>query len=98
MSKSLPKNLPRAEILAAAKRYQAFHNSRAHDVTVEKLPEAAFLLGRLQAVTYSVIENGKEVIYHHEFDAPPGLAISYDGAQAFILAGGWTFTKRGFEG
>lgn len=90
--------LPKAEILAAARRFAAFHNRKAHSVTAEKLASVGFLLGNLQAVTYSVIENGKEVIYHHEFDAPPGLAISYDGAQAFILAGGWTFTKRGFEG
>lgn len=89
---------PKAEILAAARRFAAFHNRSAANVTVEKLAEAGFLLGNLQAVTYSVIENGKEVVYHHEFEAPPGLAISHDGAQAFILAGGWTFTKRGFEG
>lgn len=94
----MKKPIPKAEILAAARRFAAFHNRKAANVTVEKMAEAGFLLGNLQAVTYSVIENGKEVVYHHEFEEPPGLAISHDGSQAFILAGGWTFTKRGFEG
>ena len=94
----MKRHLPRAEILSAARRFAAFHNANPESVEIEQIPTTAFLLGNLQAVTYSVIENGKEVTYHHEFDAPPALAISHDGKTAFILSGEWTFTKRGFEG
>lgn len=94
----LRKDLPRAEILAAARRFAAFHNEKPESVEIEHIPTTAFLLGNMVAVTYEVIENGRKVTYHHEFDAPPALAISHDGKTAFILSGEWTFTKRGFEG
>jgi len=94
----MKKPLPRAEIMEAARRFAAFHNDDAESVTVERISTVAFLLGNLQAITYSVIENGKEVVYHHEFEAPPALAISHAGDQAIILSGEWSFTKRGFEG
>lgn len=90
--------LPRAEILAAARRFAAFHNADPETVESAEIPTTAFLLGNMVAVTYEVVENGRKVIYHHEFDTPPALAISHDGANAFILSGEWKFTKRGFEG
>ena len=91
--------LPRAEILAAAKRFAAFHNTRAKSIDFQQeISPVAFLLGNCQAISYSVVENGREVVYHHEFDTPPGLAITHDGANSIILAGDWSFTKRGFEG
>jgi len=90
--------LPKGEILAAARRFAAFHNAKPESVEITSIPTTAFLLGNLVAVTYEVIENGRKVTYHHEFDAPPALAISHDGVNAFILSGEWKFTKRGFEG
>lgn len=86
------------QIQEAARRFAAFHGEKPENATPEKISSTAFLLGNCLAISYEVIENGKSVVYHHEFEAPPGLAISHDGASAFILAGGWTFTKRGFEG
>lgn len=94
----MKKTLPRAEILAAARRFKEFHNIEAENVTVENLPTVAFALGNVLAITYEVIENGRKVAYHHEFERPPGLAITYDGRNSIILAGEWSFTKRGFEG
>lgn len=94
----MKKTLPRAEILEAARRFQGFHNTAPESVTVESLPTVAFSLGNVLAVTYEVIENGRKVAYHHEFERPPGLAVTNDGRNAIILAGEWSFTKRGFEG
>jgi len=86
------------DIVEAAERYSDFHGEDAFEVTRHEMPPAAFLLGRLDAATYTVIEDGKEVTYHHDFETPPGLAISNDGKISIILAGEWSFTKRGFEG
>lgn len=94
----MTKPLPKADILAAARRFAAFHNQEPANIEATRLPNVAFLLGNVLSIAYEVIENGRETVYQHEFDTPPALAISHDGKTAFILGGEWTFTKRGFEG
>jgi len=86
------------QILQAARRFSAFHNNDPENVSVEKISAVGFLLGNIEEITYSVIEDGAIVHYHHVYDTPPALAISHDGKNAFILGGEWTFTNRGFEG
>ena len=89
---------PKKHILQAAQRFSGFHNQDPESVTVEDFSSTAFLLGNLEGITYSVIEKGEIVHYHHEFDEPPALAITHDGGNAIILSGEWSFTNRGFEG
>ena len=87
------------EIKEAAQRFAGYHEYDPVEVSNYELPRAAFVLGRLVGATYEIIDkNGKPVLYHHDFDSPPGLAISNDGKTAIILAGEWSFTNRGFEG
>lgn len=86
------------DIEEAAARFAEFHGEDAETVDEIDMPDAAFVLGEIESVTYLLIEGNREVRYIHDFETPPGLAISSDGKTAFILAGGWIFTKRGFEG
>ena len=87
------------EIERASRRYADFHGYEATRVDKVEIPAVAFELGRVVGISYEVIdEKGETVLYHHDFDTPPGLAISSDGAIAIILAGEWSFTKRGFVG
>ena len=98
MKRPLLRGAVKAEILAAARRFSGFHNQEPETVSVEKISTTAFLLGNVVSIAYEVVENGKTVVYNHDFDSPPGLAITHDGRQAIILTGEWSFTKRGFEG
>ena len=86
------------KIIEAAERYEEYFGEEAEFVTSEEFPNVAFELGRVDGITYTVIENGKEVTYHHDFNDRPPLAVSHDGRNLFVLGGEWKFTDRGIVG
>lgn len=72
---------------------------------------AVMIVGNVDAIIYSTTRDGVREQYIHEFgrkasdlklgrteSSRPVLAISHDGEQAYILAGGYRFTERGFIG
>lgn len=82
----------------AIRKYREFHGRSPKTAVRVALPSSAFRVGKILGVTYEIIEDGKNTVYHHDFDTPPPLAVSADGRTALILRGEWAFTKRGFEG
>lgn len=87
--------------LAAAKRlFKRFHECDPKAGEIVKLSPIAgqhlAVVGILKGVIYQAVGDGKD--YIHKFPAKnrPVLAVSSDGSQAFILAGGYRFTARGF--
>lgn len=89
---------PDRAILEAAARYQGFSGEEAAYLDELELSGVAFKVGEVLGISYAVVENGRRVIYHHDYERPPCLAITHDGRNALILAGGWRFTDRGFVG
>lgn len=55
------------------------------------------IVGNVHSISYSATRDSECETYIHEFPDRPVLAISFDGTQAFILAGGFKFTDKGFE-
>lgn len=55
-----------------------------------------FVPGVCESIIYTANRDGKRERYIHDFKNRPVLAISSDGKQAYILAGGYRFTERGF--
>ena len=90
--------MSRQEIEEAAERFEEYHGESAEFLTVEEFPDTAFLVGEVDGITYTVIENGDEVTYHHDFDDRPTLAVSHDGRNLYILRGEYRFTERGIVG
>ena len=86
------------KIREAASRFEEYHDEDAEFVTVEEFPDVGFLVGEVDGITYTVIEDGKEVTYHHDFDDRPTLAVSHDGRNLYILRGEYRFTDRGIVG
>lgn len=54
------------------------------------------VVGELKGVIYKAAGDGKDYIHRFKAKDRPVLAVSHDGLQAFILAGGYRFTYRGF--
>lgn len=89
----------KSEILRAARAFADFHGEDPETVEIKgKIPETYFRVGKIRAITYEVIEDGKEVVYHHDFDKPAALLVSFDGKAALTVGGQWRFTNKGFEG
>lgn len=80
--------------------FKRFHNREPHEGEIVKLAPIAgqplAVVGELQGVIYKAVGDGKR--YRHLFKAKsrPVIAVTPDGSQAFILAGGYRFTSRGF--
>lgn len=59
----------------------------------------ALELGPLLGLSYGADVNGKADKFYHEFEPQkPRVFVSWDGKQAFIVGGSYTFTDRGFLG
>lgn len=90
------------DLIARAKRaYRAFTGMEPTrgKIGVLSFTEAdavVFVPGVCESVVYTTIRDGKRERYIHDFKNRPVLAISSDGKQAYILAGGYKFTERGF--
>lgn len=82
----------------AEKLYRAYHGEDPTSLEMLEIPETAMVLGVIDDITYTVIDDGEEVTYHHEFEDRPTLAVSSDGRNIFILRGEWKFTERGIIG
>jgi len=93
-----------AEARAAAKLSHAFtgrkpHNSEYKSVPMPRLPKAMAAIGKIEAIEYIALRDGKEYIFRHQFKASsrPHLAVSPDGKIATMIGGSWIFTEDGFE-
>lgn len=86
------------KIQEAAERFEDYHDEEAEFLTTEEFPDVAFAVGEVDGITYTVIEDGKEVTYHHDFEDRPTLAVSHDGRNLYILRGEYEFTERGIVG
>ncbi len=99
-------------VLARAKRlFRSFtgRGAKRGDIGVLTINDTlVMVIGKCDGILYTTVRDGKEESYIHEFGRRDGqkganprrpvLAISSDGKQAFILAGGYKFTERGFVG
>ena len=78
--------------------FRRFHKRAPRDneiMRIDARPQIALTVGELTGVIYKSSGDGKS--YSHRFKrARPVLAISHDGSQAYILAGEYRFTERGF--
>jgi hypothetical protein len=83
--------------VALFKRFQG-RNPKATEIL--QLPAIASqplaVVGTLKGVIYQASGDGKDYIHRFKASDRPVLAVSHDGLQAFILAGGYRFTYRGF--
>lgn len=85
----------------AERLFKSFHGRAPRDnelVTVNAKPVAALVVGELDGVIYRVPGEPKGHIHRFNKSNRPVLLVSYDGSQAYILAGGYRFTDRGFIG
>lgn len=85
----------------AAHLFRAFHNRKPRDTEIVDIRTAStvgLVVGELDGVIYRT--EGEERGHIHRFNKRnrPVLIVSYDGSQAYILAGGYRFTDRGFIG
>lgn len=85
----------------AAKALKLFRNFHEREPDADEIvkrgacsSEIMLRVGELVGVIYKA--RGEE--YIHEFKATdrPGLYVSFDGQQAYIVAGQYVFTERGF--
>lgn len=90
------------------KAERLFHAFQGRDprrdeiVEIKAKPTVALVVGELDGLIYRAVDDdtGKMKGHIHRFNKQnrPVLLVSFDGSQAYILAGGYRFTKRGFEG
>jgi len=88
-------------IAAAHKLFRAFHQrppKRGEVVEIASDRTIVLEVGELDGLLYKV--SGDNVAHIHRFSRNnrPVLFVSSDGLQAYILAGGYRFTDRGFIG
>lgn len=85
----------------AYKLFRTFHGRGAHKGEIREIDGfkmVALEVGELIRLDYQA--KGESVHRFHIFKKSdrPVLFVSSDGSQAFILAGGYRFTGKGFEG
>lgn len=86
---------------AAVKRFEAFHNrapKASEIVEIGGTETVALEVGELDGIIYRVKGQKKGNIHRFNKSNRPVLFVSSDGSQAYILAGGYRFTDRGFVG
>ena len=83
----------------ARKLFIDFHGRWPTDKDIVKLKptegETALRVGKLSGVLY-VTDDGEEFIHEFAKSDRPALFVSSDGQQAYIVAGRYRFTARGF--
>ncbi len=92
--------IPRKKVAQAARRYKSFSGHDAESVGKVPFPEnpqAALAFGKLLALEYETVRDGRVERYRHAFasQSRPILAARFDGKQLYILGGEYTFTARG---
>lgn len=97
-----PRGSKRQRLADAVKRYEAFTGMTADSyapVQVE-FPDVAIEIGRVEAIAYSTIREGKVQRYLHKFrkSAQPVFAAGHDGKQLLLInidGRQFEFTERG---
>lgn len=66
-------------------------------LTLPKAPRSLIRIGKLRAVIYDTVRDGKPETYIHRFklQARPLFAASTDGRSLHIVGGRYDFTERG---
>lgn len=84
----------------ARQLFVAFHEREPDETEIVTValdkPTEAMIVGELEGVIYRASGDGKKYIHPFAKHARPVLAVSFDGKQAFMLAGAYRFTERGF--
>lgn len=72
-------------------------DKKADKIAKIKIPDAFAVVGRVHAILYETVEDGRIVFYQHDFAGKtrPNLFVGSDGKSA-LVRGGFTFTERGF--
>lgn len=85
----------------ADKLFRGFHGRSPHQGELRKLvtpPTVALEVGELVRLVYASKSENVERFHIFAKKNRPVLFVSADGSQAYILAGGYRFTAKGFEG
>lgn len=90
----------REAIRKAADLYERFSGHDAEiigKIRTPSVPSVGVAIGELDGVLYTTVRDGVTEKYIHKFKAKdkPLLVVSPDGAQMFIVGGGYDFTERG---
>jgi len=84
----------------AAALFAKFHGREPKDGEIVAMSAIAAqplaVVGELKGLIYKARGDGKDYIHRFKAKDRPVLAVTPDGSQAFILAGGYRFTSRGF--
>lgn len=99
MGKSMPGMSD--EIRAAWKLFREFHRRGPRKGEVRELvafDTVALEVGEIVRIQYASKTENVERFHVFNKKNRPVLFVSADGSQAFILAGGYRFTAKGFEG
>lgn len=91
-----------SEASAAARLFESFQEREPASgelVTLDAQPQRVLaVIGELEGVIYRALGDGETYIHRFKEGARPVLAVSHDGSQAYVLAGAYKFTDRGFVG
>ena len=85
-------------VLQAKRLYEKFtgHRTPRDAIKIVNQSDVVVEIGHIDAILYTTKRDGVTEKYFHRFPDRPVLAISSDGMQAYILAGEYKFTARGF--
>lgn len=70
------------------------------DIVKVNAEDVCVVIGPVTYIGYEAERDGETEKYMHKFEkanSRPVLAINHDGTQAYILAGEYRFTDKGFE-
>lgn len=85
---------------AARKLFKAFHGREPAPGEIGTIRAAidddVLVVGELTRIAYRSVGDGKEYIHTFRKNARPVLAVTDDGKQAYVIAGSYGFTERGF--
>lgn len=78
-------------------RFTGHEATEIDTVNVRPLPKVAAAIGRITAICYETIRDGRKEDYMHEFARVdrPIFAVSPDGRQLLLIGGNYDFTERG---
>lgn len=88
-------------MVAAYKLFRAFHRRGARKGDIRELEgfrTIALEVGEIVRIQYASRSENVERFHVFKKSNRPVLFVSSDGSQAYILAGGYRFTAKGFEG
>lgn len=89
-----------SQVRQGAKLLHAFtgmKNLKVKRLTLPKTPPTVAQVGKVRAIIYDTVRDGKHETYIHKFkvSSRPLFAVSPDGKQLFMLGGAYNFTDRG---